>query len=83
MIYITKASTSIGEQAVEIGGEQITYPSMICSISIEGDSAKFQNFLADIDELETCLISTITMRVSTTESDSDTADVEMDILLHE
>jgi hypothetical protein len=82
-ISITKASTSISEQPVEIGGEQIIYPSMMCAISIEGDSAKFQNFLADIDELETCQIRTLTMGISTTESGSDTADLEMDILLHE
>jgi acetolactate synthase small subunit len=82
-IYITSAATSIGEQTVVIGGEEITYPSMNCFISIEGDSAKFQNFLTDIDELETCEISTINISVSSTESGSDTADLDMNILLKE
>jgi cell division protein FtsL len=82
-VDVTKVTTSISEETVVMGTAKVTYPSMLCTINIKGDSAKFQNFLIEINRLETGNIASINMTMTTLASEFDTATITIDILLSE
>jgi Tfp pilus assembly protein PilO len=80
-VAIVKASTSIGELTLTEGSVKTTYPSLMCDLGIAGDSAKFQNFLVGIRELETCRINSITINMAVDVKEEDSAMLDLQILL--
>jgi acetolactate synthase small subunit len=81
-VDITRATTSISENTItDDASINITYPSMLCNLEIEGDSARFQNFLSDIKKLETCRINAVIVNMATDENEEDKAILNLNILL--
>lgn len=80
-VEITKVTTSTGEQVVSVGTTKVNYPLLICSLSLQGDSANFQNYLYELNKLDTCRIISISITMAANEADNDSATLNLEILL--
>jgi hypothetical protein len=80
-VDIIKAESSIVDLTIVEDAIQTTYPSLLCDLSLEGDSAKIQNFLIDLKELETCRFNVITINTAVDENSEDTAVISLHVVL--
>jgi hypothetical protein len=80
-VDIVKAASTIGQVVITQGTVKTTYPSLQCNLTVDGDSAKIQNFIIDIKKMETCRINVVTFNMAMDINKVDEAILNLDILL--
>jgi hypothetical protein len=82
-VYVVKLTSSLRDITVTSDGKKFVKPSLVCGLSVAGDSANIQKFLIELDKVPPCTINTVTMSMALTESNMDTAIIDLQILLRD
>jgi hypothetical protein len=83
-VYIVELTSSLKDITVTTpDNRKFVKPSLVCELSVAGDSSNIQKFLIELDEVPPCTINSITMGMALTEADSDVAIINLQLLLRD
>lgn len=82
-IYIVELTSSLQDITVTKDKRKFVKPSLFCVVSVTGESANIQKFLIELDKLPPCTINSVTISMALTESDTDAAIIDVQLLLRE
>jgi hypothetical protein len=82
-VYIVELTSSLRDITVTTDNRKFIKPSLVCGLSVAGDSANIQKFLIELDKLPPCTINTVTISMALTESDIDVAAIDLQLILRD
>jgi hypothetical protein len=83
-VYIVKLTSSLKDITIVTSDKRkFVKPSLVCGLSVAGDSANIQKFLIELDKVPPCMINSVAMNFALTEYDVDVAIIDLQILLQD